>query len=144
MLPTRSAIAPPSWDVDVMRLTVLIADDDPVSLCVLHHCLAAAGYDVFTAENGRTALASMAENTPDLVVLDVMMPVMDGLETLRRAKADAKLKSIPVIMVTSREQDTDIVGALQLGAADYLVKPFMPAELAARVARIVAERRQVA
>ena len=124
--------------------TVLIADDDPVSLCVLHHCLTSTGFSVITAQDGRDVLALMERETPDLVVLDVMMPVMDGMEALRRAKADQKLRSIPILMVTSREQDTDIVSALNLGAADYLVKPFMPAELAARAVRIVAERRRAA
>jgi DNA-binding response OmpR family regulator len=124
--------------------TVLIADDDPVSLCVLHHCLNSAGFSVITAQDGRDVLALMEREAPDLVVLDVMMPVMDGMEALRRAKADQKLRQIPILMVTSREQDADIVSALNLGAADYLVKPFMPAELAARAVRIVAERRRAA
>ena len=124
--------------------TVLIADDDPVSQCVLQHCLASAGFSTISAQDGREVLAMMDREKPDLVVLDVMMPIMDGIEALRRAKADNELRSIPIIMVTSREQDTDIVGALNLGAADYLVKPFMPTELAARAIRIVTERRKAA
>jgi len=70
--------------------------------------------------------------------------VMDGLEVLRHAKASPELAAIPVIVVTSREQDSDILEALKLGAADYLVKPFMPTELLARVARIIVEQRRAA
>ena len=124
--------------------TVLIADDDAVSVYLLKHCLTNAGFAVCCALDGRQALALMAREAPDLVILDVMMPVMDGLEVLRRAKADPALRGIPVIMVTSREQDTDILEAVKIGAADYVVKPFVPTEFMARVARIIAARRQAA
>jgi DNA-binding response OmpR family regulator len=124
--------------------TVLIADDDPVSAHLLRHCLTSAGFRVVCATEGREALALMESESPVLMILDVMMPVMDGIEVLRRAKADERLASIPVIMVTSREQNADVLEAIKLGATDYLVKPFMPTELLSRVARIVAERRRVA
>ena len=124
--------------------TVLIEDDDPVSAHLLRHCMTSAGFRVVCASEGREALALMEAETPELVILDVMMPVMDGIEVLRRAKADERLSTIPVIVVTSREQDSDILEAIKLGATDYLVKPFMPTELLSRVARIVAERRRVA
>jgi CheY-like chemotaxis protein len=124
--------------------TVLIADDDAVSVYLLRHCLTNAGFAVCCALDGREALALMAEEAPDLVILDVMMPVMDGLEVLRRAKADPVLRTIPVIMVTSREQDADILEAVKIGAADYVVKPFVPTEFMTRVARIIAERRRAA
>jgi CheY-like chemotaxis protein len=123
---------------------VLVADDDAVSMCILHHCLSAAGFNVLRATDGREMLRIMAEEHPDLVISDVMMPVMDGIEALRRAKSDPALRDIPIIMVTSREHDTDIVAALTLGAADYLVKPFIPNELSARVARLLAERQKAA
>jgi DNA-binding response OmpR family regulator len=124
--------------------TVLIAEDDPVSAHLLRHCLTSAGFHVVCATDGREALGLMETDAPVLVILDVMMPVMDGIEVLRRAKADTRLAAIPVIMVTSREQDADILEAVKIGATDYLVKPFMPTELLSRVARIVAERRRVA
>ena len=126
------------------RPTVLIADDDAVSMYLLRHCLTSAGFDVRCADDGREALRLMREEPPALVILDVMMPVMDGLELLRHAKADPKLAAVPVVVVTSREQDSDILEALKLGAADYLVKPFMPTELLARVARIIVEQRRAA
>jgi CheY-like chemotaxis protein len=121
--------------------TVLIADDDAVSMYLLRHCLTSAGFRVCCALDGREALAMMKDESPALVILDVMMPVMDGLEVLRHAKASPDLAAIPVIVVTSREQDSDILEAVKLGAADYLVKPFMPTELLTRVARIIEQRR---
>jgi CheY-like chemotaxis protein len=124
----------------MLPTTVLIADDDTVSMYLLRHCLTNAGFRVCGAHDGREALALMTQESPALVVLDVMMPVMDGLEVLRRAKADPALRKIPVIMVTSREQDADILEAIKIGAADYLVKPFVPTEFLARVARVIAQR----
>ncbi|HVN00747.1 MAG TPA: response regulator [Caulobacteraceae bacterium] len=124
--------------------TVLIADDHAVSAQLLRHCLASAGFRVICAQDGREAISLMETEAPWLVVLDVMMPVMDGLEVMRRAQADERLRKIPVIMVTSREQDADILEALKLGAADYVVKPFMPADFLTRVARVLADRRRAA
>jgi len=126
------------------RPTVLIADDDAVSMYLLRHCLTTAGFDVLCAHDGREALRLMGQDNPALVILDVMMPVMDGLELLRHAKANPDLAAIPVMIVTSREQDSDILEALKLGAAGYLVKPFMPTELLAQVARIIVEQRRAA
>lgn len=114
--------------------TILIADDDPLLRALLVHRLSADGYDVLTAEDGAQALAAITEQTPDLIVLDALMPVMDGFELLRRVKA-GRLSHAPVIMLTALRRDQDIVGALQLGAADYLVKPFIPDELSQRVRR---------
>jgi two-component system alkaline phosphatase synthesis response regulator PhoP len=124
--------------------TILVADDDAVSMFLLRQCLAGAGFRVVCAENGREALLLMRQESPALVILDVMMPVMEGMEVLRHAKADAKLRLTPVIMLTSRHQDSDILDALKVGAADYLVKPFDPSELLARVARAIGEQRCVA
>lgn len=118
---------------------ILIADDDPLLRALLVHRLAAEGYDVTTVENGSEALAAIAEQRPDLVVLDALMPVMDGFEVLRRLKAGG-LSDAPVIMLTALKREQDIVGALQLGAADYLVKPFIPDELGQRVKRLLESR----
>ena len=118
---------------------ILIADDDPLLRAMLVHRLAADGYRVTTAENGGEALAAITEQQPDLVVLDALMPVMDGFEVLRRLKA-GKLSDAPVIMLTALKREQDIVGALQLGAADYLIKPFIPDELGQRVKRLLKPR----
>lgn len=115
---------------------ILIADDDPLLRALLVHRLSADGYQVVTAENGSQALEAIAAHQPDLIVLDALMPVMDGFEVLRRLKAGG-LSEAPVIMLTALKREQDIVGALQLGAADYLVKPFIPDELGHRVRRLL-------
>lgn len=115
---------------------ILIADDDPLLRSLLVHRLSADGHDVLVAGDGAQALASIAEQKPDLIVLDALMPIMDGFEVLRRLKADG-LSTAPIIMLTALKREQDIVGALQLGAADYLVKPFIPDELSERVRRLL-------
>lgn len=114
---------------------VLIADDDPLLRAILEHKLAATGYRVHAVEDGRAALEAARELSPAVIVLDGMMPVLDGFEALRRIKADAELGHIPVVMLTALKRQEDIVSALQLGAADYLSKPFNPDELVARLLR---------
>lgn len=115
---------------------ILIADDDPLLRSLLVHRLAADGYDIVTAADGGEALLAVRHQRPDLIVLDAMMPVMDGFEVLRRIKAE-HICTAPVIMLTALKREEDIVGALQLGAADYLVKPFIPDELRQRVLRLL-------
>jgi DNA-binding response OmpR family regulator len=119
---------------------VLIADDDPLLRAILEHKLAAAGYEVRSVEDGRAALAAAEETRPEFLVLDAMMPVMDGFEALRRMKESPELRGISVVMLTALKRDEDIVGALKLGAADYLAKPFNPDELVARLDRLAAQR----
>ncbi len=115
---------------------ILIADDDPLLRSLLVHRLSADGYQVVVAEDGSQALAAIADLKPDLIVLDALMPVMDGFEVLRRLKA-GQATVAPIIMLTALKREQDIVGALQLGAADYLVKPFIPDELSQRVRRLL-------
>lgn len=115
---------------------ILIADDDPLLRALLVHRLSADGYEVVSADDGSQALTVIAEQRPDLIVLDALMPVMDGFEVLRRVKSGG-LSEAPVIMLTALKREQDIVGALQLGAADYLVKPFIPDELGERIRRLL-------
>ena len=115
---------------------ILIADDDPLLRALLVHRLSADGYEILTAEDGSQALATIRDQHPDLIVLDALMPVMDGFEVLRRLKSGDVTDS-PVIMLTALKREQDIVGALQLGAADYLVKPFIPDELGQRIRRLL-------
>ena len=115
---------------------VLIADDDPLLRQILEHKLASNGYRVVAVEDGQAALDAAVER-PSVIVLDAMMPVMDGFEALRRLKADPDLKGITVVMLTALKRDEDIVSALKLGAADYLAKPFNPDELMVRLQRLV-------
>jgi len=120
-----------------MSRYILIADDDPLLRAILEHKLEGAGYAVKSVENGRAALDTAAAETPSVIVLDAMMPVMDGFEALRRFKQDPALAGIPIIMLTALKREADIVSALKLGAADYVAKPFNPDELVARLARLM-------
>jgi DNA-binding response OmpR family regulator len=92
------------------------------------------------ARDGSEAIEKILQVRPDAVVLDAMMPSVDGYQVLRRLREDPKLRSIPVIMLTARKQEEDIVTALELGAADFVVKPFIPEELIARLARLLEGR----
>jgi DNA-binding response OmpR family regulator len=120
---------------------ILIADDEPLLTELLDFRLAARGYRTAIAHDGREALAMLDELHPDAVVLDMMMPVHDGSEVLRRMRASESHASTPVIMLTARRGEADVVGALELGADDYLVKPFLPEELLIRLSRLLAGRR---
>lgn len=115
---------------------VLIADDDPLLRAILEHKLTAAGYAVHSVENGQDALTEAEKAPPDIVVLDAMMPVMDGFEALRRLKAQPEQRHVEVVMLTALKGEEDVVGALRLGASDYLAKPFNPDELVARLDRL--------
>jgi DNA-binding response OmpR family regulator len=120
-----------------MSQYILIADDDPLLRAILEHKLEGAGYAVKSVEDGRAALDAAAEAAPAVVVLDAMMPVMDGFEALRRFKQDPGLAGVPIIMLTALKREADIVSALKLGAADYVAKPFNPDELVARLDRLM-------
>ena len=115
---------------------VLVADDDPLLRSILEHKLSRAGYVVALAEDGRAALEQSRALKPAVLVLDAMMPILDGFEVLRRLKGDDQTRPIAVVMLTALKRQDDIVSALQLGAADYLPKPFNPDELVARLARL--------
>ena len=119
---------------------VLICDDDPLLLELIEFRLAAKGYEVIRAADGGEALVRAAEDVPDIIVLDGMMPKSDGFEVLTRLKADNRLADIPVVMLTARKGERDIVSALEKGADDYLIKPFIPEELLARIARLLARK----
>lgn len=116
---------------------ILVADDDPILVEILKFRLEGAGHSVTVASNGEEALAAVRENRPDLIVLDSMMPVLSGPEVLAELKADAELSSIPVVMLTARDGEADVIAGLQGGAAEYLTKPFIPQELLVRIAGLV-------
>ena len=120
-----------------MAKKIVLAEDEPQIARLIEFKLKKEGYEVTWKENGEEALKAIKEDKPDLILLDVMMPVMDGYEVLRRLKEDENLKSIPVIMLTARAQERDVVKGIDLGAEDYITKPFHPAELLARVKRIL-------
>ena len=109
--------------------TVLIVDDDPAVRLLFERTIAQDPVDVHTAEDGREALRLVHEVRPDLIILDVMMPVMDGIETCRQLKGSIETANIPVIMATAKSRSEDEIEGLEAGADDYLVKPVMPAKL---------------
>jgi DNA-binding response OmpR family regulator len=118
----------------VRKRLVMVVDDEPAIVRLVRAKLQADGYAVITASRGEEALDLLEDDRPDLVVLDLMMPGMDGFETLRRIR---EIGQIPVMMLTARAGDADKVRGLQGGADDYLTKPFNPDELSARVAAIL-------
>lgn len=117
---------------------ILIVDDDDLLRELLQYRLSADGHAVLALEDGSQVLSTVQEHAPDLIVLDAMMPVMDGFEILRRLKTGPSPVATPVIMLTALKRESDIVGALELGAADYLAKPFIPDELSQRIRRVLA------
>ncbi len=120
-----------------MTRKIVLAEDEPQIARLIEFKLKKEGYQVIWKENGEEALKAIKMDKPDLILLDIMMPVMDGYEVLRRLKEDENLKSVPVIMLTARAQEKDVVKGIDLGAEDYITKPFHPAELLVRVKRIL-------
>ncbi|QNM82491.1 response regulator [Sphingomonas sabuli] len=120
-----------------MTKTVLVCDDDALLVDIVRFRLTSRGYDVDVASDGGDALARIEARRPDAIVLDSMMPVMDGMQLLRRLQENADTRDIPVMMLSARKQEADVVGALALGASDYMVKPFSPEELVARLTRLL-------
>jgi DNA-binding response OmpR family regulator len=116
---------------------VLICDDDPLLTELLEHRLGQRGYRTVVARDGDEALALLRENIPDAVILETILPVQDGHEVLRQIRETDRLKRLPVIVLSARKQDRDIVETLELGADDYMTKPFILDELVARVARLI-------
>ncbi len=112
---------------------ILIVDDNPTNIKVMYEVLEQAGFRVLIAKNGESALAKLQAVTPDLILLDVMMPGIDGFETCRRLKANVATQNIPVIFMTALSEVDEKVKAFALGAVDYIIKPFQQAEVLARV-----------
>jgi putative two-component system response regulator len=121
--------------------TILVVDDLEASAQLLHRHLAKDGHRVLFARDGAEALESIRLNHPDLVLMDVMMPTLDGFETCRKLKADPATRLIPVVLVTSLQQSSDRVRGLEVGADDFLSKPVNAAELIARVRSLLRIKR---
>jgi DNA-binding response OmpR family regulator len=119
---------------------VLVADDDPDILTLVGFRLERAGYEVLPARDGEEALALALERQPDLAILDVMMPKLDGYEVTQRLRDNAATSGMPVILLTARVQEADITRGFEAGADDYIKKPFSPQELRARVQAILGRR----
>ncbi|MFB3881189.1 MAG: response regulator transcription factor [Armatimonadota bacterium] len=116
---------------------VLVVDDDPLVVKLLHTALGAEGIDVLGASNGAEGLLAVASQHPDLVVLDVAMPVLDGFETLRALRAKPETAKLPVVMLTARRADADVVKGWSSGADLYITKPFEVKELVLATKRLL-------
>ena len=112
---------------------ILVAEDEPHIFRMVDFKLKALGHEVIGAADGGEALEAANSQKPDLILLDVMMPVMDGFQVLKKLKTDPDTKEIPVIMLTAKSQERDVVTGLESGAEDYVVKPFSFPELLARI-----------
>jgi two-component system phosphate regulon response regulator PhoB len=124
-----------------MAERILVVDDEPDLLELVRVNLRQAGFEVETAETGRAALERLRRSPPDLVVLDLMLPDVSGTEICRRMRADAELAELPIIMLTARADEVDRVVGLELGADDYVTKPFSPRELTLRVRAVLRRRK---
>ena len=116
---------------------ILVVDDEPAIVDLVRQLLMRRGHDVVTASDGDAALQAIYDLRPDLVVLDLMLPKLSGWEVCRRVKEDKEVRGIPILMLTARREDRDLVEGLELGADDYVKKPFSTAELGARVEAIL-------
>jgi len=118
--------------------SIMIIEDDRIISGLLQHILARRGYQIHVALDGRMATAMIEEiEPPHLILLDVMLPFVDGFELLKQIRSKPNWTELPIIMLTSKAQEKNIVRALEAGANDYIVKPFQPEELVARVRRFV-------
>jgi two-component system alkaline phosphatase synthesis response regulator PhoP len=116
---------------------VLIAEDDPDIAQLMRHYLDKAGYSTDVVETGRAAIEAVTAQPPDLLILDVMLPEVGGLDVCRALRSHGATAAVPIIMVTARGEETDRVVGLEIGADDYVTKPFSPNELVARVGALL-------
>ncbi len=123
-----------------MGHTVLVAEDQEHIRALIEYKLRNSGYSVVSVSDGITALEKIRELKPDIILLDVMMPLMTGFEVLSALKEDQLLKTIPVLLVTAQSKEDEILRGLSMGADDYITKPFSPNELAARVKTVLLRR----
>jgi two-component system phosphate regulon response regulator PhoB len=118
--------------------TILLAEDDPDIRHLVSYKLTKCGFDVVAVADGRSALAAARRDPPDLIMLDVRMPFVDGLEVCRELRGGPPISAVPIIILTARARPQDIEQAFAAGATDYVVKPFSPRELVERVESVLA------
>ena len=129
-------------ELQIKNATILLVDDDSKNLGVLFEYLSCYGFTVLLSQDGESAIQQAETEQPDLILLDVIMPVMDGVETCRALKARDSTKDIPVIFLTALSETTDKVKGFEAGGADYITKPFQQAEVLARVTAHITIRQQ--
>lgn len=123
------------------RFRVLIVEDEPDQQELLRYNLAREGFRVSCADTGTEALRMLEEQVPDIVVLDLMLPGVDGLEVCRSIRGQVATANVPIVMLTAKSEDSDVVAGLELGADDYVTKPYSPRVLLARVRAVLRARR---
>lgn len=123
-----------------MRQTILVVDDEPDIVEIIQYNLEKSGFDVIVAADGPAALEKARDETPDLIVLDLMLPGLEGTDVCRILKQDERTRSIPILMLTAKSEEIDRIIGLELGADDYVVKPFSPREIALRIRNILRRR----
>lgn len=140
---TRPSAAPGRAARNQARPFVLVVEDERDIVELLRYNLEKDRYQVLVAPSGEEALSLLARQTVDLVILDLMLPGIDGFEVCRRMRAEARTSRIPILMLTARAEEIDVVSGLELGAEDYVTKPFSPRVLLARI-RTILRRRETA
>lgn len=118
-------------------MKILVVEDEPAMVELLRYNLESEGFDVASAPDGEEAIMAIEEQSPDMVLLDWMIPKVSGIEICRRLRRDQKFRNLPVIMITARGEESDRVRGLDVGADDYVSKPFSPAELMARIRAVL-------
>ncbi len=122
-----------------MNEKILVVEDDPISLRLIHYTLQHEGYQVLTALNGLEGLKIAREEKPDLIVLDVMLPGIDGFEVCHRLRAEPETAQLPVLMLSAKAQEIDKTTGLKVGADDYLAKPASPSEIVSKIKNLLAQ-----
>jgi DNA-binding response OmpR family regulator len=123
-----------------MKKRILLVEDDPSAARLVSYTLEQEGYEVLTAPNGVEGLRKAREEEPDLLVLDVMLPGLDGFEVCHRLRSEPQTAKLPILMLSAKAREADKATGINVGANDYLSKPAAPDEIAARVANLLAEK----
>ncbi|WP_022664830.1 response regulator [Desulfospira joergensenii] len=126
----------------MLKETILIVDDEEDIIELIKYNLKSEGYNILTAITGEEAIKISKQARPDLMVLDLMLPGIDGLEVTRYLRNNGETKDMPIVMLTAKGEESDVVTGLELGANDYISKPFSPRELTARIRAILRRRQQ--
>jgi twitching motility two-component system response regulator PilH len=129
----------PTSEVGDQKGTILVVDDSPTEIHIFRKILEKQGYDIVVAKDGQEGVQIATEVLPNLVIMDVVMPVLNGFQATRQLKNNDKTADIPVIMVTTKDQQTDINWGMRQGANEYLVKPVAPAELLNKIRALLNE-----
>lgn len=123
-----------------VKETILVVDDEEDIVELIRHNLAKEGYSVLTALTGEQAISISKQSLPDLIVLDLMLPGIDGLQVTKNLKKNRTTQEIPIVMLTAKSEESDVITGLEAGANDYISKPFSPRELAARIRAVLRTR----